>query len=124
MKPKLILCLALVLSGGLLSRRRIRRRWFKPHDGFIRLGVTVFSFESRVVVKYGCRMTATGVIEEIKHLPRAEQSRVIEFVHELEQERQLNGKELRVLVEKMTESKDPVEVKRLREEIHHGFYGK
>jgi hypothetical protein len=68
-------------------------------------------------------MTATGVIEEIKQLPREEQSHVIQFVHELERDRQLNGKELRVLVEKMAESKDLAEAKRLRKEIHRGFYG-
>jgi hypothetical protein len=68
-------------------------------------------------------MTATAVIEEIKQLPRAEQSHVIHFVHELERQRQLTGKELRVLVEQMVESKDPAEIKKLREEIHRGFYG-
>jgi hypothetical protein len=83
-----------------------------------------FLFEHNLVVRYDSGMTATAVIEEIKQLPREEQSHVIEFVHELEYERQLTGKELRVLVEKMVESKDPVEVKRLREEIHRGFYGK
>jgi hypothetical protein len=68
-------------------------------------------------------MTATAVIEEIKQLPRAEQSHVIHFVHELERQRQLTGRELRVLVEQMVDAKDPVEIKRLREEIHRGFYG-
>ena len=68
-------------------------------------------------------MTAAAVIEEIKQLPRAEQSHVIHFVHELERQRQLTGRELRVLVEQMVDAKDPVEIKRLREEIHRGFYG-
>ena len=68
-------------------------------------------------------MTATAVIEQIKQLPREEQSHVVRFVHELERQRQLTGKELRVLVEQMVESKDPAEVKRLRQEIHRGFYG-
>jgi len=68
-------------------------------------------------------MTATAVIEEIKQLPREEQSHVIHFVHELERQHQLTGKELRVLVEKMVDSKDPAETKRLRQEIHRGFYG-
>ncbi|HZL14076.1 MAG TPA: hypothetical protein VFC85_08015 [Verrucomicrobiae bacterium] len=68
-------------------------------------------------------MTATAVIEEIKQLPREEQSHVIHFVHELERKRQLTGKELRVLVEQMVEAKDLAEVERLREEIHRGFYG-
>ena len=36
-------------------------------------------------------MTASGVIEEIKHLPRAEQSRVIQFAFELARQNQLPG---------------------------------
>ncbi|HTB84440.1 MAG TPA: hypothetical protein VK742_12360 [Candidatus Sulfotelmatobacter sp.] len=68
-------------------------------------------------------MTATAVIKEIKQLPREEQSHIIHFVHELERERQLSGKELRVLVEQMVETKDPAEIKKLRKEIHRGFYG-
>ncbi len=68
-------------------------------------------------------MTATAVIEEIKQLPRAEQSQVIHFLHEIERQRQLSGKELRVLLERMVDSKDPAERGRLREEIHRGFYG-
>ena len=68
-------------------------------------------------------MTAVAVMEQIKQLPREEQSHVVRFVHELERQRQLTGKELRVLVEQMVDSKDPAEVKRLRQEIHRGFYG-
>ncbi len=68
-------------------------------------------------------MTATAVIEEIKHLPRAEQSRVLQFAFELARERQLTGEELGGLVQRMVDSKDPAEVKKLREEIHRGFYG-
>ena len=43
-------------------------------------------------------MTAAGVIEEIKHLPRAEQSRVIQFTLELARERQSSGDKLAELV--------------------------
>lgn len=68
-------------------------------------------------------MTATAVIEEIKQLPRDEQSRVIQFVNELARERQLTGEELAELAKKMVETKDPVEADRLREEIVRGFYG-
>jgi isocitrate/isopropylmalate dehydrogenase len=68
-------------------------------------------------------MTATAVIEEIKHLPRAEQSRVLQFAFDLARERQLTGEELGGLVQRMVDSKDPAEVKKLREEIHRGFYG-
>ncbi len=68
-------------------------------------------------------MTATAVIEEIKHLPRAEQSRVLQFAFELARERQLSGEELSELAQRMADSNDPAEKKRLREEIHRGFYG-
>jgi hypothetical protein len=68
-------------------------------------------------------MTATGVIEEIKHLPRAEQSRVIHFTFELARERQLSGDKLSELAQRMADSNDPAEAQKLREEIHRGFYG-
>ena len=68
-------------------------------------------------------MTATAVIEEIKQLPRAEQSRVLQFAFDLARERQLTGEELGGLVRRMVDSKDPAEDTQLREEIHRGFYG-
>jgi hypothetical protein len=68
-------------------------------------------------------MSASDVIEEIKHLPRAEQSRVIQFTFELARQRQLSGDELSALAQRMVDSHDPAEVQKLREEIHRGFYG-
>ena len=68
-------------------------------------------------------MTAATVIEEIKHLPRAEQSRVIQFAFELARERQLSGDKLSELAQRMADSENPDEVQKLREEIHRGFYG-
>lgn len=68
-------------------------------------------------------MTAAGVINEIKLLPQAEQSRVIQFALKLARERQLPGKDLRALSRRMSEASDPAEVQRLRKEIHRGFYG-
>jgi len=68
-------------------------------------------------------MTATAVIEEIQQMPPEDQSRVIQFVNELARKRQLTGEELGVLVQRMVDSKDPAEVKKLRREIHRGFYG-
>jgi len=68
-------------------------------------------------------MTATAVIEEIEQLPPEDQSRVIHFVNELARKRQLTGEELGVLVQRMVDSKDPGEIKKLRREIHRGFYG-
>jgi isocitrate/isopropylmalate dehydrogenase len=68
-------------------------------------------------------MTAAEVIEEIMHLPREEQSRVLEFAFELARERQLSGKELSALAQRMVDSNDPAEVERLKAEITRGFYG-
>jgi hypothetical protein len=68
-------------------------------------------------------MTATNVIEEIKHLPRAEQSRVIQFAIELARKRQLPGKKLSALAQRMADSDDPAEVEKLKSEITGGFYG-
>jgi len=68
-------------------------------------------------------MTATTLIEEIKQLPRDEQSRVLRFAFELARERELSGKALAELAQRMADSNDPDEKKRLREEIHRGFYG-
>jgi len=68
-------------------------------------------------------MTANAVIEEIKQLPRTEQSRVIQFAFELARQRQLSGEELGELAQQMVDSTDPAEIKKLREEIHRGFYG-
>jgi len=68
-------------------------------------------------------MTATAVIKEIKQLPRAEQSRVLRFAFELARERQLPGKKLSELAQQMADTNDPAEKKKLRVEIHRGFYG-
>jgi len=68
-------------------------------------------------------MTASRVIEEIKQLPRAEQSRVLQFAFELARERQMPGDKLSELAQRMADSKDPAEAQQLREEIHRGFYG-
>jgi hypothetical protein len=75
-------------------------------------------------------MSATDVIEEIKHLSRAEQSRVLRFALDLAREHQLSGKdrpldpdELGELTRRMVEAKDPAQADRLQEEIVRGFYG-
>jgi hypothetical protein len=54
-------------------------------------------------------VTATAVIEEIKQLPRAEQSRVLHFAFELARERQLSGEELAGLAQRMADANDPAE---------------
>src|SRR5665213_1358150 len=94
--------------------------WSRSSAAFSNLS---FLFERNLVVQYGCGMTATAVIEEIKHLPPGEQSRVLRFAFELARERELSGEELAELAQQMADSNDPAEKKRLREEIHRGFYG-
>jgi hypothetical protein len=68
-------------------------------------------------------MTATAVIEEIKHLSPSEQSRVIQFALELARTRRLAGKELSALAQRLVESNDPAEVEKLKSALTHGFYG-
>jgi len=68
-------------------------------------------------------MTAAKVIEEIMLLPREEQSLVLEFAFELARKRQLSGKALSALAQRMVDSDDPAEVERLKSEITRGFYG-
>ncbi len=68
-------------------------------------------------------MTAASVIEEIKHLPPGEQSRVIQFAIELARTRRLAGNELSALAQRMVESDDPAEVEKLKSVLTQGFYG-
>ena len=68
-------------------------------------------------------MTAAKVIEEIMHLPREEQSRVLEFAFELARKRQLSGKELTELAQRRVDSDDPAKVERLKSQMTRGFYG-
>ena len=68
-------------------------------------------------------MTAKQIIEEIKRLDPKEQLGVIRFAYQLDAERQLSGKELSGLAERMVKASDEVEAARIREEIVRGFYG-
>jgi hypothetical protein len=68
-------------------------------------------------------MTATSVIEEIEQMPPEEQSRVIQFAIEFARKRQLSGKELAMLAQRMVESDDPAEVVKLKSALTRGFYG-
>jgi len=68
-------------------------------------------------------VTAAKVIEEIMLLPREEQARVVEFAFALARKRQLSGKELSALAQRMVDSDDPVEVEKLKSELTRGFYG-
>jgi hypothetical protein len=68
-------------------------------------------------------VTADKVIDEILHLPRDEQSRVVQFAFQLARSRQLSGKELSALAQQMVDTDDPAEVARLKAELTRGFYG-
>jgi hypothetical protein len=68
-------------------------------------------------------MTAARVIEEIKLLPREDQSEVVRFAMDLARSRQLSGDELAGLAQQMLDTNDPAEKTRLKEELTRGFYG-
>jgi hypothetical protein len=68
-------------------------------------------------------VTAAKVIEEILHIPREEQSRVLDFTLEIKRKRRLSGKELSAVAQQMVDSSDPAEVERLKLENTRGFYG-
>lgn len=83
----------------------------------------MIGFASELNSSYVQLMTATKVIEEILHLPREEQSRVLEFALEMTRKRQLSGKELSALAQRLVDSDGAAEVERLKSEITRGFYG-
>ena len=68
-------------------------------------------------------MTASQIIKEIKRLDPKEQLGVIRFAYQLDAERQLTGKELSSLAERMVKATDPAEEAMVREAIVRGFYG-
>jgi hypothetical protein len=68
-------------------------------------------------------MSSAQVIEEIKHLPPAEQAEVIQFAFQLARTRPLTADELTSLAQRMVDSDDPAEVERLKTSIASGFYG-
>jgi hypothetical protein len=69
-------------------------------------------------------MTAVEIIDEIKRLPRAEQSRVLDFVRKAGEALPLTPEELGELAREMVEAKDPAEADRLQAQIVRGFYGR
>jgi hypothetical protein len=68
-------------------------------------------------------MTAVEIIEEIKRLPRAEQTRVIEFARQAGEAHSPTPEQLGQLAKRMVEAQDPAEADRLQQEIVNGFYG-
>ncbi len=69
-------------------------------------------------------MTTAAIIEEIRHLPPAEQTEVIRFAVALAQERALTPDELTGLAQRLAESEDPAEIAKLKASLIDGFYGK
>jgi hypothetical protein len=67
-------------------------------------------------------VSAVKVIDEIRHLPPGEQAEVIQFTIEPALSRQLSGKELGGLANKLSESDDPAEIARLKSAMTRGFY--
>ena len=68
-------------------------------------------------------MNAVMIIEEIKHLPRAEKAEVVSFVRALETKRQWTAIELDDAAERLIAETDPVKVEILKAQITAGFYG-
>ena len=68
-------------------------------------------------------MSAAQVIEEIQHLTPTEQAEVIQFAYRLDVERMLSGKELASLAQRMIDTSDPLEKRKIRDELTRGFYG-
>jgi hypothetical protein len=68
-------------------------------------------------------MTSAAIIEEIKQLPPAEQAEVIQFTVKLAHSRQLTGKELGEMADRLAASDDPAEIIRLKSAMIRGFYG-
>ena len=68
-------------------------------------------------------MTASEIIDEIKRLPKSEQTRVIEFARSIGQARRLTPEELGELAKRMVETKDPAEADRSQQQFERGFYG-
>ena len=68
-------------------------------------------------------MTAVEVIEEIKRLPREEQTKVLEFARRAAEAPALTPEALGELARRMVDTSDVAEADRLQKEIVRGFYG-
>jgi hypothetical protein len=68
-------------------------------------------------------MTAAQVIEEIKRLPREEQSKVFDYARQAAKPRKLTPEEADQLAERMVATRNRPEAQRLQDEIVKGFYG-
>lgn len=68
-------------------------------------------------------MTASQIVEEIRHLAPHEQAEVVRQVYRLDAERKLSGPELSTLAQRLVATDDPEEASRVPESIVRGFYG-
>ncbi len=67
-------------------------------------------------------MSAAQIIDEIQHLPPAEQAEVVQFAYRLDAERMLSGEEIGALAQRMVDATDPAEALLLRDALMRGFY--
>jgi hypothetical protein len=86
---------------------------------FLNRSIIAFTF----LITYDNSVSATEVIDEIKHLPPGEQAEVIRFAIALAHDRQCSGEELGRLAEQLAQSDNPAEIARLRSAMTRGFYG-
>jgi hypothetical protein len=68
-------------------------------------------------------MTALEVIEEIKHLPKEELQKVLEFTCRITQNPRLSPEELGELAKRMVRTEDTAEADHLEQQLIRGFYG-
>ena len=68
-------------------------------------------------------MTCVAVIEEIKRLPKDEQTRVLEFTRQVVANHPLSPEELGDLARQLVEAHDSAEADRLKQQIIPVFYG-
>jgi hypothetical protein len=68
-------------------------------------------------------MNAQQIIGEIVALPPDERAEVLRFTRQLERQQELSPDEIRALAERLAETKEPDQVKALRDELTRGFYG-
>lgn len=69
------------------------------------------------------RTTGRKLIEKPSTFAPAEQLKVVESILGAAHKRQLTGDELAVLAQRLVESDNPAEIKRLRSALMRGFYG-
>ena len=68
-------------------------------------------------------MTAQQIIQEITTLPPEEQVKVVDFARQLDAQRQLTGKELGALADRLVNAKSKEDATAITNEMVRGFYG-